>query len=32
MRGLDPIGSTLEHAADIRAFQAEHLTANPWLA
>jgi 3-isopropylmalate/(R)-2-methylmalate dehydratase small subunit len=32
MRGLDAIGSTLEHAADIRAFQAEHLTANPWLA
>jgi 3-isopropylmalate/(R)-2-methylmalate dehydratase small subunit len=32
MRGLDAIGSTLEHAAEIHAFQAAHLTANPWLA
>lgn len=32
MRGLDAIGSTLQHADAIRAFQAAHLDANPWLA
>jgi 3-isopropylmalate/(R)-2-methylmalate dehydratase small subunit len=32
MRGLDAIGSTLQHADAIRAFQDAHLAANPWLA
>ena len=32
MRGLDAIGSTLEHADAIRAFQDAHLAASPWLA
>jgi 3-isopropylmalate/(R)-2-methylmalate dehydratase small subunit len=31
-RGLDLIGSTLEHAGAIRAFQDVYLAANPWLA
>jgi 3-isopropylmalate/(R)-2-methylmalate dehydratase small subunit len=32
LRGLDAIGSTLQQAAAIRAFQGAHLAANPWLA
>jgi 3-isopropylmalate/(R)-2-methylmalate dehydratase small subunit len=32
MRGLDAIGSTLEHADQIRFFQCTYLSANPWLA
>ena len=32
MRGLDAIGSTLEHADAIRAFEQTHLAASPWLA
>ena len=31
MLGLDRIGETLAHADAIRAFQAEYLTASPWL-
>jgi 3-isopropylmalate/(R)-2-methylmalate dehydratase small subunit len=31
MRGLDAIGSTLEHAAAIKAFQTTYLAAHPWL-
>ncbi|WP_263263289.1 3-isopropylmalate dehydratase small subunit [Pseudomonas sp. RIT-PI-S] len=30
--GLDAIGSTLSRADQIRAFEARHLKANPWLA
>lgn len=30
--GLDAIGSTLQRAAQIRDFEAQHLAANPWLA
>ncbi|KQP29714.1 3-isopropylmalate dehydratase [Methylobacterium sp. Leaf104] len=32
VRGLDAIGATLDHADAIRAFQARHLAARPWLA
>ena len=32
MRGLDAIGSTLEHADAVRQFQDGYLKANPWLA
>ncbi|MGZ8203607.1 MAG: 3-isopropylmalate dehydratase small subunit [Burkholderiales bacterium] len=31
MNGLDDIGLTLEHADEIRAFEARHKTAQPWL-
>jgi 3-isopropylmalate/(R)-2-methylmalate dehydratase small subunit len=31
VRGLDAIGATLDHAEAIRAFQARHLAAQPWL-
>lgn len=31
MRGLDAIGSTLQHADAIRAFEDSHFAANPWL-
>ena len=31
LSGLDAIGQTLEDARDIRAFEAVHRTANPWL-
>jgi 3-isopropylmalate/(R)-2-methylmalate dehydratase small subunit len=30
--GLDAIGSTLQRTEQIRAFEAAHLRANPWLA
>lgn len=30
--GLDAIGSTLQRTEQIRAFEREHLRANPWLA
>ncbi|MGZ8155431.1 MAG: 3-isopropylmalate dehydratase small subunit [Burkholderiales bacterium] len=30
MNGLDDIGLTLEHADEIRAFEARHKTAQPW--
>ncbi|WP_043311379.1 3-isopropylmalate dehydratase small subunit [Pseudomonas sp. ML96] len=30
--GLDAIGSTLQRTEQIRAFEAQHLRANPWLA
>lgn len=30
--GLDAIGSTLRRTGQIRAFEAAHLRANPWLA
>ncbi|MDH0897170.1 MULTISPECIES: 3-isopropylmalate dehydratase small subunit [unclassified Pseudomonas] len=30
--GLDAIGSTLQRTEQIRAFEAAHLHANPWLA
>ena len=29
--GLDAIGTTLQRAEQIRAFEARHLTENPWL-
>lgn len=32
LNGLDPVGVTLARADEIRAFQAAHLAANPWLA
>ena len=32
MRGLDGISLTLQHAAEIKAFEARHRAANPWLA
>jgi 3-isopropylmalate/(R)-2-methylmalate dehydratase small subunit len=32
LNGLDEIGLTLEHADEIRAFEARHLAAQPWLA
>lgn len=32
MRGLDPIGSTLQRTEQIKAFEARHLQTNPWLA
>jgi len=31
MNGLDEIGLTLQHADDIRAFEARHKAAQPWL-
>ena len=31
LNGLDEIGLTLEHADDIKAFEARHRNANPWL-
>ncbi|MCZ8235086.1 MAG: 3-isopropylmalate dehydratase small subunit [Inhella sp.] len=31
LNGLDEIGLTLQHAADIEAFQAKRLAAKPWL-
>jgi 3-isopropylmalate/(R)-2-methylmalate dehydratase small subunit len=30
--GLDAIGSTLQRSAQIKAFERNHLTANPWLS
>ncbi|MDP1619261.1 3-isopropylmalate dehydratase small subunit [Phenylobacterium sp.] len=32
LNGLDPVGVTLARADEIRAFEAAHLAANPWLA
>jgi 3-isopropylmalate/(R)-2-methylmalate dehydratase small subunit len=32
LNGLDDIGLTLQHADAIRAFEAEHLAREPWLA
>jgi 3-isopropylmalate/(R)-2-methylmalate dehydratase small subunit len=32
LNGLDDIGLTLEHAAEIRAFEAKRLAEQPWLA
>ncbi len=32
LNGLDEIGLTLQHADEIRAFEARHLAAQPWLA
>lgn len=32
MLGLDAIGSTLRRSDQIKAFEREHLAANPWLA
>ena len=32
LNGLDDIGLTLGHADEIRAFEAKHLAAHPWLA
>jgi len=32
LNGLDEIGLTLAHADEIRAFEARHLAAQPWLA
>ncbi|KAA0969119.1 3-isopropylmalate dehydratase small subunit [Pseudomonas sp. ANT_H12B] len=32
MLGLDAIGSTLQRSEQIKAFEREHLTANPWLS
>ena len=32
MRGLDGISLTLQHAAEIKAFETRHRAANPWLA
>ena len=31
LHGLDPIGATLQSADAIRAFEAQHLGAHPWL-
>ena len=31
LNGLDEIGLTLQHAAEIRAFEARHRAAQPWL-
>jgi 3-isopropylmalate/(R)-2-methylmalate dehydratase small subunit len=31
MNGLDEIGLTLQHADDIRAFEAGHKASQPWL-
>jgi 3-isopropylmalate/(R)-2-methylmalate dehydratase small subunit len=31
LNGLDEIGLTLEHADEIRAFEARHKAAQPWL-
>ena len=32
LNGLDEIGLTLQHADEIRAFEAKHLAERPWLA
>ena len=32
LNGLDEIGLTLQHADEIRAFEARHLAEQPWLA
>ena len=32
LEGLDPISATLQHRADIQAFEKRHLAENPWLA
>ena len=32
LNGLDDIGLTLEHAEEIRAFEAKRLREAPWLA
>ncbi|HSV18869.1 MAG TPA: 3-isopropylmalate dehydratase small subunit [Casimicrobiaceae bacterium] len=32
INGFDDIGLTLQHADEIRAFEAKHLAAQPWLA
>lgn len=32
LSGLDPVGATLEASDAIRAFEAEHFKASPWLA
>jgi 3-isopropylmalate/(R)-2-methylmalate dehydratase small subunit len=29
--GLDAIGTTLQRSEQIKAFEREHLAANPWL-
>lgn len=31
LKGLDPIGSTLQHRQDIRDFEQKHLEEQPWL-
>lgn len=31
LNGLDDIGLTLQHVADIKTFEAKHRTAQPWL-
>ena len=31
IKGLDEIGLTLKHSAEIEAFEAKHKTAQPWL-
>jgi 3-isopropylmalate/(R)-2-methylmalate dehydratase small subunit len=31
LNGLDDIGLTLQHVADIKAYEAEHRAAQPWL-
>jgi 3-isopropylmalate/(R)-2-methylmalate dehydratase small subunit len=31
LRGLDAVGMSLIHAADIQAFEARYLQANPWV-
>jgi len=32
IQGLDAVGSTLQYADDIRAFEQAHFATNPWLA
>ena len=32
LNGLDEIGLTLQHADEIRTFEAKHLADQPWLA
>ncbi len=32
LNGLDDIGLTLQHADEIRAFEAKRLAEQPWLA
>jgi 3-isopropylmalate/(R)-2-methylmalate dehydratase small subunit len=31
LNGLDDIGLTLQHVADIKAFEVKHRAAQPWL-
>jgi 3-isopropylmalate/(R)-2-methylmalate dehydratase small subunit len=31
LNGFDDIGLTLQHADEIRAYEAKHLAAQPWL-